>query len=171
MSERLKNETIEDAQYHFLLSERLDNALKLANISQQKLSDKLEVHPTTVTNWKKTGKNKKGIHYNMLKKIADILDVDVEYLYDPNHNLPDLSIRKSLEDEENYTKDYRALFDYLHDKGYRQQYFHKEKKWVIIDATGWQYHFTEKDLKKLDAKLQALIQYEILNNCTHTPRF
>ena len=171
MSGLLKNETFKDVQYHFLLSERLDDALKLANISQQKLSDELEVHPTTVTNWKKQGKNKKGIHLNMLKRIANILDVDVEYLYDPNHNSPCLSAQKRIEECNNHKKKYRKLFDYMRVSGFEVEYISLDNEVVIFDSSKHSYQFDEKALERFNALMQAHINYELLNSCTKTSKY
>ena len=164
MDENLKKESEKLPKYEFLLSERLDNALKLAEISQNELSKMLEVHPTTVTNWKRVDKNKKGVPLTMLKKVANILDVDVEYLYMEEHNLPDLSYQKSMEKKRNFTSKHYTLFEYLKDKGYSIQYREEENEMLIIDDCGGKYYFDEKALKKFDAKVKARICYELLDN-------
>lgn len=164
MSENMKKENEKLPKYEFLLSGRLDNALKLAEISQNELSKMLAVHPTTVTNWKKEGKNKKGVPMNILKKIADILECDIEYLYIEEHNLPDLSFRKNMEESQSFVKDFNSLFDYLLDRGYSLQYSNEERTVAIIDTLGKKHYFDENSMKKFDAKLQAHINYELINN-------
>lgn len=162
MSENMKKESENIGKYEFLLSERLDDALKLAKISQNELSKILEVHPTTITNWKKTGKNKKGISMNMLKKIADILEVDIEYLYKQEHDLPDLSYRKGIAKNESVVNEYHTLCEYLRFLNYKIHI--DEDCVVIIDANGNKYCMDDKAVKRFDAKMQAHIHYELIDN-------
>lgn len=147
-----------------LVDGRLKEALKLANKTQFELAEELNVAKTTVSRWVK-GHGKKGVPLSMLNQIADLLKIDVEYLYNVEYSSPCLSTLSAWEKEMQLKDKYQPLLDYLRHSGHLNMYQKDGECMVVNSPIGWKYTFDEKALEKLDAKMQAHIYYELINNC------
>ena len=179
-----KNYERKEKEYKTLIPERLEMALELANkeredkINQKWLAEKLGTNETTIVRWK-NNTNKKGVSLYWLELIASELYIDVEYLFDAEHNDPHLNSYTLQMKYQKLLDKYQPVISFLESAEYKFTFFDpsildestqehtSSNHFAFIDAKNNIYMFDRKALDKFNAKMLAHAQYELLNNCTN----
>lgn len=70
-----------------MIGEKLQELLELRNIKPGTLASKTGIPKSTIYSIIK--RNNKNVNFSVIEKIADVLDVPVEFFYDHHENLPE----------------------------------------------------------------------------------
>lgn len=79
-----------------MIGEKLQELLELRNIKPGTLASKTGIPKSTIYSIIK--RNNKNVNFSVIEKIADVLDVPVEFFYDHHENLPESEKKPASEE-------------------------------------------------------------------------
>ena len=118
-----ENSNYQDSFDWGCFNSRWQELLKESGMTQKALAAELDIQANQLNRWKNC-KVETTPHYKHIKKLSEIFNVDMEYLYNPeySHRNYGKEIEEHFEEiEEHFRSKHKAVIDYLESLGYEVQ--------------------------------------------------